>query len=642
MKKYLFFSTLAIFSLAAWCEGITAKSRINSVEIFSDRAVVERTATVELQSGTHVVTFEGLPPSIIDSTIRVSGKGTASVEIMGTEVEEQDIDNPRMKELDQKIEAMEIEKKRVEGSLALLGQQEELLNSIMANSTTQTGKEIAAGKPDIISLDKFFAFITAKFETIKTSRFQLELKQAELSKERDSINKEYATLLSNKARKGKKIAVLMKCDRPGNLTLLLYYTVKGCSWAPAYIAKTLPESSQIEITTMASISQRTYEDWQEAAVTLSTAAPAMGATPPELNPSFIDFYLPQQAKGALKSSYSGNELKGQPGNSGSIVGVVYDDDGEAIPGAAVIVSSAQGNGSKGTSTDVGGNFKLDTLPPADDYKITVEAPGYGKVVQSGISVKVGKKASTMITMISAGEEMVVTGRAPYDDEEYLYNGLNISDADYSNASLSEAGIHVNFSIKGRIDVPSDGKPHKYYISKNVLDAKYDYFGVPRQDDKAFMRGVFTNKMDYPILPGEVEFFYAGELVGSAYLPAVARGQEAEAYFGRNSEISLKFEELKREKLEQGFLGNKERIKFQNKITIENHTRSDIRIELLDKLPKPQRPEIELVDVKIVPDKTSEKPNSILSWILDLKPQEKKEILVDFTIEYPKGVILRGI
>lgn len=238
--------------------------------------------------------------------------------------------------------------------------------------------------------------------------------------------------------------------------------------------------------------------------------------------------------------------------------------------------------------------------------------------------------------------MVVTGRAPSDNEEYLYNAYDLSDADYSNAALSEAGIHLNFSIRGRIDVASDGKPHKYYISKNVLDAKYDYFGVPRQDDKAFMRGVFTNKMEYPILPGEVEFFYAGELVGSANMPLVVRNQDCEAYFGRNNEISLKFEELKREKMEQGFLGNKERIKFQNKITIENHTRNDIRIELLDKLPKPQRPEIELVDVKIVPDKTSEKTNNILSWILDLKPQEKKEILVDFTIEYPKGVILRGI
>lgn len=494
----------------------------------------------------------------MENTIKVSGKGTASCEIMGTEIEDQDIDIPRMKELDKKIEEMEVEKKRISGSLALLGQQEELLNSIMTNSTTQTGKEIAAGKPDIIALDKFFAFLTAKFEAIKSGRFELEMKQAGLAKELDKINKEYATLLSNKARKGKKVSVLMRCDRPGNLAVSLYYTVKGCSWSPAYIAKAIPESSQMEITTMASIVQRTYEDWNDAVVTLSTATPAMGVLPPDLNPTFLDYYVPQPERRVSKKS----EMSG--GVEGGVLGGVYM--------APTAVSS-----------------------PLADSAI-----------------------------------------------ENSYTMEEVASANYSNAALSEAGIHLNFSIRGRIDVASDGKPHKFFISKDTVDAKYDYYGVPRQDDKAFMRGIFTNKMDYPILPGEVEFFYAGELVGSAYLPAVARGQEAEAYFGRNSEISNKFEELKREKMEQGFLGNKERIKFQNKITIENHTKNEIRIEVLDKIPKPQRVEIELVDVRIAPDKTSEKPNSILSWILDLKPQEKKEILVDFTIEYPKGVILRGI
>lgn len=324
MKKCLFFSVLVVFSLGTWCEDITAKSRINSVEIFSDRAVVERIATAELPPGTQTVIFEGLPPSIVEDTIRVSGKGTASCEIMGTEIEDQEIDIPRIKELDKKIEEIEVEKKRIAGSLALLGQQEELLNSIMSNSMTQTGKEIAAGKPDIIALDKFFTFLTAKFEAIKSNRFELEIKQAELAKERDKINKEYTTLLSNKARKGKKVSVLMRCDKPGNLALSLYYTVKGCSWAPAYITKAIPESSQMEITTMASIVQKTYEDWNDAAITLSTATPAMGVTPPDLNPSFIDYYIQPSTKGALKPNAPTNELKAQAGYSGSLSGRIVD------------------------------------------------------------------------------------------------------------------------------------------------------------------------------------------------------------------------------------------------------------------------------------------------------------------------------
>jgi hypothetical protein len=635
MKKLLFVLAVIVIAPCIYGEEITAKSRINAVEVFSDRAIVERSASLEVAQGSHMIIFEGLPPSIMENTIRVAGKGTASCEIMGTEIEDRDVVIPGLKELEQQLEAIDVEIEKTDGSLSLLDQQEELLKSIMANSTAKTGKEISEGKPDLITMDKLFGFLSSKYDDINTRRLTLNLKTQELEKRRFELEKQRNELLSNKAKKDKKATILVRCDKPGNLALSLYYTVKGCSWSPAYIAKALPESSKIEITTMASIIQKTYEDWNGVAVTLSTSAPSLGISPPDLNPSFIDCYLPQQGKALSREVGEVSELKAQPGGAGSIVGKVNDPDGEPIPGAVVVVRSVLLKGSRGTQTDVDGKFQFPLLPPADDYKIRVEAPGFGAVIQSGLAVKIGTTTNTILTLSAAGEEMVVCGRAPEEDEPVII-------ADYSNADLSEAGFHVNFSINGRIDVPTDGKDHRFFINRDNVDAKYDYYSVPRKDDKAFMRASFTNSMDFPILPGEVEFFYAGGLVGSANMPSVARGAEAKAYFGRNSEVGLIFEELKRDKLEQGFLGNKERLKIQNRISIENHTKNEIKIEVLDKLPKPRMAEIQLVDVRIVPEKNSEKPNNLFIWNLTLKPQEKKEILIDFTIEYPKGMILRGM
>ncbi|HNQ77987.1 MAG TPA: TonB-dependent receptor [Acidobacteriota bacterium] len=102
----------------------------------------------------------------------------------------------------------------------------------------------------------------------------------------------------------------------------------------------------------------------------------------------------------------------QSGNTGSISGKVLDPNGEPIPGATVVVSSNYLQGTRGTQASVDGEFMIPFLPPANDYKLTVEAPGFGKVVQSGVVVNLGSTTNTLVTLITAGEEMTVTGRPP--------------------------------------------------------------------------------------------------------------------------------------------------------------------------------------------------------------------------------------
>lgn len=105
-------------------------------------------------------------------------------------------------------------------------------------------------------------------------------------------------------------------------------------------------------------------------------------------------------------------LWAQTTNTGSISGKVVDPNGEPIPGATVIVSSSYLQGTRGTQTGVDGEFMIPFLPPANDYQITVEAQGFGKVVQSGIVVNLGSTTNTFIRMMTAGEEVVVVGRPP--------------------------------------------------------------------------------------------------------------------------------------------------------------------------------------------------------------------------------------
>ena len=62
--------------LAAVAAPVVADSRVTAVTVYTDRAVVTRTATVNLAApGAVEVTFEKLPTGLLDQSLTVSGRG---------------------------------------------------------------------------------------------------------------------------------------------------------------------------------------------------------------------------------------------------------------------------------------------------------------------------------------------------------------------------------------------------------------------------------------------------------------------------------------------------------------------------------------------------------------------------------------
>src|SRR6185369_394385 len=74
--------------------------------------------------------------------------------------------------------------------------------------------------------------------------------------------------------------------------------------------------------------------------------------------------------------------------TGSIVGTVTDPSGAAIPSANVIVTN-EGTGIVviRLQTDSSGNYVATALPPGQ-YSVTVEATGFKRSVNTGISLSV--------------------------------------------------------------------------------------------------------------------------------------------------------------------------------------------------------------------------------------------------------------
>lgn len=99
------------------------------------------------------------------------------------------------------------------------------------------------------------------------------------------------------------------------------------------------------------------------------------------------------------------------GSTGGISGKVVDAQNQAIPGAEVVVTSKYLQGPRGTATNLEGEFSIPYLPPGQDYKLIAESQGYGKVIQSNVTVSLG--STTTLTITLAGTtEMTVTAKPP--------------------------------------------------------------------------------------------------------------------------------------------------------------------------------------------------------------------------------------
>jgi uncharacterized protein (TIGR02231 family) len=216
------------------------------------------------------------------------------------------------------------------------------------------------------------------------------------------------------------------------------------------------------------------------------------------------------------------------------------------------------------------------------------------------------------------------------------------EAELDTAAILESGIHLNFEIKRSVDIPSDGAPHKVPIDAQKLKVNFDYVAVPKLKEAMFLRGSIKNTLAYPFLPGSADLFIIQDFVGTTQIPYVAANEEAKMYFGEDGQIKVKYEQVKKEKINPGFLGKTEKLRLVYKITVQNLRKNAVEIELTDQLPISQNDKIEIKDVNIQPAQSKKDDKGILTWKLTLAPQEKKEITIDFIIEYPKDATIIGI
>ncbi len=284
---------------------VKSLSKISSVTVYPGGAHVTRTATLDIASGAHSVVLDNIIPPVDENSISVSGEGTAGVKIYGATIKQeylQQAADQRVVELEKKIESLDDQIMVANKDLGVLHQEREFLNSVKLFAGQEIPKDLVTTMPPVENLKALRSFLSKEINDVESKREDIRIKVRTLPREKDALARELSALRSSGGQMKRILVVDMECSKPGKFTLNVSYLVHGASWRPVYDARTDYARSEVELTSFGVVKQNTGEDWQDVALTLSTAKPTLGGRLPYIAPWILQPYQPVPVRRAMMKS----------------------------------------------------------------------------------------------------------------------------------------------------------------------------------------------------------------------------------------------------------------------------------------------------------------------------------------------------
>jgi len=213
----------------------------------------------------------------------------------------------------------------------------------------------------------------------------------------------------------------------------------------------------------------------------------------------------------------------------------------------------------------------------------------------------------------------------------------------TRAQAVETGISLQYVIPGRVTLKSGEDAKKLALYQTRLPAVFSYYSYPRIEQQAYLRGKLQNNTDYIFLAGQGNTYVGDEFTGKTYINNIAPGESSDLSFGVDDRVKVKRELVKSLTSKTGLLGNRTKVEFTYKTTVENYHSKPVKMTLIEQVPVTQNKDISvnLSKLEPKPDETN-KDNGTFKFNLELQPQQKLVVNLIYSVEYPTGKQISGL
>jgi hypothetical protein len=593
------------------------KSEISEVTVYLNGAQVTRSRPVDLPVGRTSIKFINLSPFIDSKSISVNAKGeftVLSVNFQQNYLTQQ----TRSKEYDELLKTkLEIEKK-VNIESAYLGVLNEELVFLKANSSiggANTGTNLT-------SLKEADAYFIDKITAIKLKQIDRQNNIDQLSKDLEKTENQLASLANKKEFPTGEVIVNVDSKVSTKGTFEIKYIVSNAGWTPSYDIRVENIDLPADLTYKANVHQYTNEDWKNIKLKLSSADPNVSNTYRELQTYLLNY-------NTVPPSYINNVSE--------VSGHIYDSKTkEPLPGATVMIKGT----SIGTTSDMNGAYSLSV--PQNGGLLLISYIGYK---QKEAPITNQQMDFQLEEEVLALQEVVVAGSGGVEGTlQGRVSGINVSKSKKNLQPTQQSSTvveteqvanqtSVEFEIKTPYTIPSDGKNLTIEIDKYSLPANYQYFCTPKIDKNAYLIARILDWEKYNLLEGEANVFFEDTYTGKTLLDVRYMSDTLTISLGRDKGVSIK-RDIQKQFTTKQFLGTKKEETKSWLISIKNNKQQNISISLFDQIPVSAIEDIEVNPINISNGKLDPE-KGMIKWEFQLKPTEKKDIDLKYSVKYPK-------
>jgi len=588
--------------------------------VYLQGATLTAMAQATLNPGKNTVIITGLSGNLQSESVRIKGDGI-KIQNFTHQLNYLEIDNKN-----KIINTLHDELESITNAITKLDEQKEILiqekNMILSNQTV-AGTDFGLDPTKLSQLADFFR---NRLNDILNKEQALDQEIKAQTEKAEKISKQIRATSNQVPLPTAEIEITLEASKSGTIPIQIEYYINTAGWIPTYDLKVNALDKNYQLDYLASIYQNSGIDWVNMEVAVSSSDPSNSITGVNLKPWHInsDSYK-------LKYDLLGNNT------SSTLYGSILNMNGEPIPFANIKVVGS----SLGSTSDANGRYTIQLTP--ESKIIQISALGYEKLevaVVGGFRNFYLNESVMRLQSISITTNKKVSGRVSEGKNKALaYKETDGFVVTESNAKTNATAVNVEYTIKEKVDIKSDGKPLNFLIQKTEIPGTYNSIVYPKINNNAFLNIYLLEWEKLNLLEGEVNMFFGNSFIGKTSLNMNQVSDSLRFDFGKDPNIKTIRTLLNAKTSNQALSSNKQSV-YRWETEVRNIANFETKVKIVEPFPISQNKEIKVDLDKDLSGANVNSEKGLLTWEITLKPGESRKISYGFSITYPKTMQIR--
>lgn len=606
---------LSLGIMTASAAPVETQSKIKEVMVYATGAMVTRTAKVNVKSGVTEVKIPLLTPLLEQNSVQVGVKG-GNVVLSSISY---DVEVPGQKQIGNEVATLTKRANVLRDSIDMLQGKSEVLDRErdLVLKSNNIGGDNGFTAP---TLQGVASYVRNDLNEIIRLQYGYQ-KQMKKYQDELTLNEQKVNLLYDKQMEPMSF-LLVKLESPtaSICDLEINYFVKNAAWMPFYEARIARNDTKLHLVQKAYVSKATKEKWNNVQVKLSQNDPSVSNEKPELGR-----YVVPDGRYYERPTHTNDN--GNP--YVKVMGVVRDWRGP-LKGALITCDDDD----RKTQSDENGYYEL-LVPVYNDVNFSYS--GYRST-----SCK-AKGQNVMIRNVRMESGSSKVSDSNIDQHFVNYIGQHrVSLAKSAMSSDMESNIpqmvirNSVATIGGKNTIPDDGADHEVVVKDMSVDAEYNYYAVPKLSKDVYLVASIPNWKRLDLLDGTVKLFLNNMYMGESFINARQTEDTLNLSIGKDKDLAVDRKDM-RTYSSKNLIKTSDKVEREWKITVKNNKTESVKVTVEDQFPVSTMDDIKVVLVDNGGAEVDEKEGK-LTWKLNLKPGEKKELKFSYSVKSKRSNI----